>query len=84
MEKTFPQRSQVGKIMFPSRMYIWYLFSATAVLLVPGISEKRETDLILWAWAYLLSSLNSCLNSLIFFWFKPMLRKEAKKVLKIL
>ena len=59
-------------------------FLPTAVLLVPGISEKRETDLILWAWAYLLSSLNSCLNSLIFFWFKPMLRKEAKKVLKIL
>jgi hypothetical protein len=42
-----------------------------------------KTAEILWSWTTALSVLNSSLNSIIFFWSNAMLRKEAKKVLKI-
>ena len=43
---------------------------------------ERDTFLGVWSWAHFLSGLNSCFISIIFFWSKPMLRKEASKVLK--
>ena len=42
----------------------------------PGIRRIKRS------WIMSLFALNSSLNSLIFFWAKPMLRNEAKKVLK--
>ena len=56
-------------------------FLPSAILLTPLYSLEPETYLMLWAWAYFLSSLNSCLNSIIFFWSKPLLRKEATNVM---
>jgi hypothetical protein len=44
----------------------------------------QETMTMLFSWAMAIAALNSCsLNSVIFFWSKAMLRKEAMKVLKI-
>jgi hypothetical protein len=56
-------------------------FLPSAILLTPLYSLEPETYLMLWAWAYFLSSLNSCLNSIIFFWSKLLLRKEATNVM---
>ena len=42
-----------------------------------------ETIEILSSWTIALVVLNSSLNSIVFFWSQPMLRKEAKKVLKM-
>lgn len=42
---------------------------------------ERDTFLGIWSWAHFSSGLNCCFNSLIFFWSKPVLRKEATKVL---
>ena len=43
----------------------------------------QETMTMLFSWAMAIAALNSSLNSVIFFWSKAMLRKEAMKVLKI-
>ena len=43
----------------------------------------QETITMLFSWAMAVAALNSSLNSVIFFWSKAMLRKEAIKVLKI-
>ena len=47
-----------------------------------GNSMSIETYEILYSWAISFAMLNCSVNSLIFFWSKPMLRKEAMKVLK--
>ena len=59
----------------------------TAMCFVPFIVvrfRKTSTFIIMFmeVWAKTLSLLNSSLNSLLFFWRNPILRKEAKAVLK--
>lgn len=56
-------------------------FLPSVCLLLEAPFEVRDTKLMLWEWAYLLSSINCCVNSIIFFWSKPVLRKEAIKLL---
>ena len=42
---------------------------------------SKYTFSVLYSWTMAFAMVNSSLNSIIFFWSKPMLRKEAKKVL---
>ncbi len=46
------------------------------------MSFQRSHYVVLRSWATALVTVNSSLNSLIFFWCRPLLRNEARKVLK--
>ena len=54
----------------------------TVLLLAIDVLDA-ETLEMLWSWALCLALANSSINSIIFFWSKAMLRKEAIKLLKI-
>ena len=48
-----------------------------------GKSLSPETREMIYSWAMAFAVLNSNVNSVIFFWSKPMLRNEAMKILKL-
>ena len=52
-----------------------------SVILFTPLNLDKDANLIAWSWAIFLAGLNCCLNSMIFFWSKKVLRKEAKKIL---
>ena len=56
------------------------LLPSSVILLT--INNRNYEHRIYKGWSVLLISINSCMNSVIFFWIKTLLRNEAKKVIK--
>lgn len=60
--------------------FIVCFLSGVAAALPISLTEFNEA--VLSQWAVTLTTLNSNINSMIFFWNVPLLRNEARKALK--
>ena len=56
-----------------------FIISVLSVTIIPEMVPRFR---LLQSWALTLALFNHSLNSVIFFWTRPMLKREAKKVLK--
>ena len=85
---SFLHELQIAKTYFTIVVLAFVCFLPAAIV-VKGFkypwneSEKRRTSVtIAYTWVTTLTSLNSTLNCLIFFWSNKMLRREAFKLVK--
>jgi hypothetical protein len=82
-KRSFVRELKLAKSCF--LVFICYLICFIPGPLIYFIEPENDTHIIRRVkrnWILTLFALNSSLNSLIFFWAKPMLKKEAIKVLK--
>ena len=79
--KNFLKDIKLVKSCYSAVVCFLVCFLARIVTSVPFSLSKLSWE-VFRSWAATLIMLNSSLNSIIFFWNRPLLRNEAKKVLK--
>ena len=84
-KQQFVREFKLAKSCFFVIITFFFCFIPISVISVLSVNVSREMLPkfgLLQSWAITLALSNHSLNSLIFFWTRPMLKKEAKKVLK--
>ena len=82
-KRRFLRELKLAKSCFLVTCTFGLCFLPSIVLSWPTLHLEDETFEMIWCWTIALPVANSSVNSIIFFWSKAKLRKEAMKVLKI-
>jgi hypothetical protein len=81
-ERSFLKKIQQGKSCFLAvGCFLGCFLAGTGLLATVSFVDKAHS-FALRAWAGAVMNLNSSLNSIIFFWTRPLLRNETFKILK--
>ena len=81
----FAREIKLAKSCFLVVVAFLFCFLPVSIISVLSINVSREMVpkfRVLQSWSITIALFNHSLNSIIFFWTRPMLRREAKKVLK--
>ena len=79
-KKTYLREIKLAKSCFMIVLLFIFCFLPLSIVYVFFADRMSPTFRIVQSWCLTLATLNSSLNSVIFFWTRAVLRKEAKKI----